>query len=375
MIRVGVIGVTFGKAVHIPALKLDSRVSVAAVCSQSDRAENVAREFGIPKHYRDWRELIADKSVQAVTIATPPSVQAQILPEALKAGKHVFCEKPMGMSSTLTLEMAKIAEKQKLANMVDFEFPELETWKRAKRELARAGQLKLVLANWQVQASGYKEKVPGWKISPNKGGGTLRYLGCHCLYYLEWMLGPIANVSGQQTDNGDLFRVQLNLKNGGAVDLCVGANTPGTTLHRLEIWAERGRFLLENTTVDYMKGFVLSDLTQVDSTKSDSTKSDSTKSDSTKSDSTKSSDSVTSGNSLISQKPTGTNPSSGSVLTIEPSSSIDGRITASGGVLKKFVDWIETGSAQNPSLRDGARIEHLMECIEKSHASRSVVEV
>ncbi len=262
MIRVGVIGLTFGKAVHIPALKLDSRVSVAAVCSASARAAAVAGEFGIQKHFKDWRELLADKSIDAVTIATPPSIQAEILPEALKAGKHVFCEKPMGASSKQTLEFAKLAEKMRLANMVDFEFPELETWKRAKRELARMGQIKLVIATWQVQASGYKEKVPGWKVSPNQGGGTLRYLGCHCLYYIEWMLGPILNVSAQLSASGDLVRAQINLKNGGAVELCVGANTPGTTLHRIELWAEHGRLLLENSTADYMKGFVLSDLSQ-----------------------------------------------------------------------------------------------------------------
>ncbi|MEQ1876029.1 MAG: Gfo/Idh/MocA family oxidoreductase [Bdellovibrionia bacterium] len=318
MIRVGVIGLGFGKAIHIPALRLDPRVEIAAICGLNfEKAGVVARELGIPKAYESWRELLADKSIQAITIATPPHVQAEIVEAAIAAHKHLFCEKPLGARSQTALAWAREASTLGLANMVDFEFPELTTWQHAKAELSRLGSIKLVMANWQVQASGYREKNPTWKIEPGRGGGTLRYLACHSLYYLEWLLGPMTIVGGNVSKDGSLVRAHADLNHGGYVDLCVGGNTPNTNLHRVEIWGEKGRLLLENDTPDYMKGFVLSD------------------------------------------------PETETIIAQEPISQVDGRITAVGGVLRKFIDWVEKSEPQTPSFRDGARIEALMEEIER----------
>ena len=62
-IGVGIVGIGFGRAVHLPALRTDPRVEVRAIAaSTSDRATKIARECGIAKAYGDWREMLADRS-------------------------------------------------------------------------------------------------------------------------------------------------------------------------------------------------------------------------------------------------------------------------------------------------------------------------
>src|SRR5438045_2963347 len=97
MIHVGIIGLGFGKNVHLPAFRLDPRCQVSSICStRLDAAKEASEQFGIP-HFSDrWQDLIHDPSLDAIAISTPPLVQAQILAEVINAGKHLFCEKPLG---------------------------------------------------------------------------------------------------------------------------------------------------------------------------------------------------------------------------------------------------------------------------------------
>ncbi|HEX4923970.1 MAG TPA: Gfo/Idh/MocA family oxidoreductase [Bdellovibrionales bacterium] len=328
MIRIGVIGLGFGKAVHIPALRLDPRCEVVAISSRDfAKASAAAAALGVPRVYARWEELLADPGIDAVTIATPPAVQKLVLPEAIRAGKHVFCEKPMGLSAADAGRLAAQADEAGLANMIDYEFPELASFKEAKRRFGELGEPGLIVANWQVQASGYRENPPGWKVQPELGGGTLRYLACHCLYYYEWLMGPIASLQGAIEDDGALVTIRFAFASGASGILCVGGNRPGVNLHRVELYGSKGAWILENPTPDYMKGFTLREL------------------------------------------------GGGKIMTFEPNSPIDGRITATGGITKKFLDWIETGKRAQPSLADGARVEFLMEAIERAAGSGSVVNV
>ena len=96
MIRVGIVGSNYGRTVQLPAFRADPRCEVMAIAgSNAARAAELARTEGIAKGYGDWRALVEDNDVQAVAIATLPSLQAQIAVRALELGKPVFAEKPM----------------------------------------------------------------------------------------------------------------------------------------------------------------------------------------------------------------------------------------------------------------------------------------
>src|SRR6185503_11859109 len=131
-VSIGVIGLGFGQHVHVPAFRAAGGV-VAAICGrQRERAQTAARELEIPKACGDWRELIADPAIEAISVAVPPSAQAAIVLAAVQAGKHVFCEKPLTTSGAAAQQICAAAEKAGVVHAMDFIFPEIEAWRKTR---------------------------------------------------------------------------------------------------------------------------------------------------------------------------------------------------------------------------------------------------
>jgi Oxidoreductase family, NAD-binding Rossmann fold len=95
-INVGLIGSGFVSELHMYAYKRVYGVDaqVAAVVSRGDHVEAFARKHGIGQTHRDYRALLADPSIDVVDICTPPALHAEMIVAAVRAGKHVICEKP-----------------------------------------------------------------------------------------------------------------------------------------------------------------------------------------------------------------------------------------------------------------------------------------
>lgn len=106
-LRVGFIGVGPQATWHVETIKEFPDVQVTAICeawqSRLDKAIATVKDKHSPKPYRNYRELLADKNVDAVVIGTPPHWHTLMAVEACEAGKHVYLEKPM----TLTLDESK----------------------------------------------------------------------------------------------------------------------------------------------------------------------------------------------------------------------------------------------------------------------------
>ena len=110
MIRLGIVGTNYGRTVQLPAFRADPRCEVVALAgSNAARTAELARADNIPKAYGDWRALVEDSNVQAVAIATLPSLQAQIAIRALELGKPVFAEKPLASDLGAARAMLKQA--------------------------------------------------------------------------------------------------------------------------------------------------------------------------------------------------------------------------------------------------------------------------
>ena len=95
-VRVGLIGCGFVAELHMYAYKrvYGVNVEVAAVAARGDHVLEFAKKHRIPTTYRDFRAVLADKSIDVVDICTPPAMHAMMIVEAVQAGKHVICEKP-----------------------------------------------------------------------------------------------------------------------------------------------------------------------------------------------------------------------------------------------------------------------------------------
>jgi len=196
-VQIGIIGIGFGQQVHVPAFRRDPRCEVIAIAATSDdRARRVASLLGVPSAYGSWQELIADKRIQAVAIATSPAVQYDIAFAALRAGKSVFCEKPLAASLDAARTLAEVAKDSGKVHMVDFEFPEIDEWKLTKTllEEGKIGPLRHVSIYWDVETYSNRAKLISWKNASEQGGGALNAFVSHVFYYCEWFFGRVGRV-------------------------------------------------------------------------------------------------------------------------------------------------------------------------------------
>jgi predicted dehydrogenase len=112
-IRVGLIGAGANTRLrHIPGLREIAGVEIVAVCNRRpDSTAAVAREFGIPRTFSQWQDLVADPDIDAIVIGTWPYLHCQITLAALEAGKHVLTEARMSMNAAEAHRMLAAANK------------------------------------------------------------------------------------------------------------------------------------------------------------------------------------------------------------------------------------------------------------------------
>src|SRR6185436_14555792 len=111
--RAGVIGTGFIGPVHIEALKRLG-IQVTAICGSTRHAQSTAERWGIPEVYGDYdhRALLRSPNVDVVHITSPNKVHVAQSLDALAAGKHVICEKPLGMTTAETARVVRAAQKR-----------------------------------------------------------------------------------------------------------------------------------------------------------------------------------------------------------------------------------------------------------------------
>lgn len=263
-IRIGVIGLHFGATVHVPAFRTDSRCVVAALASRDrGRTAAVAAELGIAVSHPDWRTLLRDEAIDAVSVAVPPHAQAEIVIEAARAGKHVFCEKPLAASLASAERALECARRAGIVHAIDFIFPELPAWQQA-RTLLRDGAIgrpRHFAYSWQLQTFASRTRADSWKNRVAEGGGAVGNFLSHVIFNLEWLLGDITRIDSLPRRNvpaassfcdcvaylGDDLHGSISI----ATDAYLG------TGHHVEIFGDSGTLVLSNPTRDYADGFEL----------------------------------------------------------------------------------------------------------------------
>jgi predicted dehydrogenase len=183
-----------------PALNdLDSCRLIAVSRARYDLAEVFAREFGAQRWYRDWRELLEDKEIDAVYIATPPHLHAEQTIAAAAAGKHVICEKPMALDTQQCRRMIAACRSGGVRLSVAYYRHFYPVVDRIIEILASGEIGKPVFA----EARAFENLRPGpddprsWMVRKREGGGgPLMDFGCHRIEVLLNILGPVSKVRG-----------------------------------------------------------------------------------------------------------------------------------------------------------------------------------
>ncbi|HZA56275.1 MAG TPA: Gfo/Idh/MocA family oxidoreductase [Candidatus Udaeobacter sp.] len=175
-----------------PAKRIEG-AEIIAVSDINERRVSAARKnFGIPHSYADYRELLARGDIDAVLICTPPSFHPEIAIEAARHGKHIFCEKPLAMTSELCSRMIQAADEAEVVLQVGYVLRFSEERRRIREailndEIGRPIFWREVYNAW---AGG-----PSWNVDHESGGGPL-WENSHSLDFLRSIFGEPEVVFG-----------------------------------------------------------------------------------------------------------------------------------------------------------------------------------
>ncbi len=203
ILRVGVIGCgAIAQRRHLPEYQARNDVEIVAVCDFSEeRAQLVKEKFGAKYAITKTEELLALNEIDAVSICTPNQFHASVSIQAMKAGKHVLCEKPMATMIEEAREMVKTAEENRVFLMVGHNQRFMPVHIRAK-QILQQGALGKVLTfsttfghsgpeNWSVDGA------KSWFFNKDQAFvGAMGDLGIHKADLIAWLIDdPIAEVT------------------------------------------------------------------------------------------------------------------------------------------------------------------------------------
>ncbi len=197
-VRVGMIGVGQVTAYHhVPGLALDSRAELSAICdTEPGLLGQRANEWGVSRATTDPIELCNWEEVDAVVIATPNDTHASIAIAAAKAGKHVMCEKPLGLNAGEVRAMYEAARDHGVVHMTAFTY-RFAPAMRYLRSLLKSGALGVPRHFRSQRFLDWPETSWGWRqYRARAGAGDLFDMTIHRIDFAIDLVGPIARVTG-----------------------------------------------------------------------------------------------------------------------------------------------------------------------------------
>jgi 1,5-anhydro-D-fructose reductase (1,5-anhydro-D-mannitol-forming) len=188
---------------------------VAVMRRNGDLAADYARRHGVRRWYQHAEELVDDKEIDAVYVATPPGSHLELALLACAAGKPAYVEKPMARSFSECRRMVEAFEAARVPLFVAYYRRALDRFRRV-RDLVAAGKLgKLTGASYRYASSAHLGAAAGaapWRFRPEEsGGGLLLDLGSHTLDILDFILGPLENVHGTARNVSGRYEVEDNV--------------------------------------------------------------------------------------------------------------------------------------------------------------------
>lgn len=232
----------------LPAMQKSTYCEVTAIASRDiSRARAVAGQLGIPRAYATYQELLADPEIDAVYIPLPNHMHVPWSIEALKAGKHVLCEKPIALSEEEALRLVEEASRYPhLKIMEAFMYRFHPQWQRAK-QLVDEGQIGR-LRTIQSFFSYFNVDPQNIRNMADIGGGGLMDIGCYPISLSRFIFGaePL-RVFGTIEYDPDL---RIDRLGSGILEFEHGTSsfTYGTQLvpyQRVNIFGTEGRIEIE----------------------------------------------------------------------------------------------------------------------------------
>ena len=232
-VRVALIGAGgMANSVHYPSLAEMPDIEIAGICDlDQERLRATADKFGIEARYRDYKEMLEKTAPDAVYILMPPHHLFDLVIHCLGQKRDVFIEKPPGVTSEQTRNMARAAERSGCLTMVAFNRRFIPAARAAKERVEERGPMT------QCVATFYKNMIG----APPYYGGAIDVLTCdaiHAVDALRWMGGEVicaaSDIRALDADYDNSFNALLGFESG-----CTGVLLTnwvvGKRVHTLEM--------------------------------------------------------------------------------------------------------------------------------------------
>jgi len=248
IIRWGVLGVAkIAVEKVIPAMQRGQLCEVAAIASrEAQKAEHAAAKLGIPKAYGSYEALLADSQIDAVYVPLPNHMHVPWSIRCAEAGKHVLCEKPIGLNAGEARNLIGVRDRTRVKIGEAFMVRTHPQWLRA-RELVRSGRI----GDLRVIAGFFSYSNADPKNIRNQaeiGGGGLMDIGCYPITLSRWLFDAepsrvIGLIERDPTFGTDRrTSVMLDFPAGQSTFTC---STQLAAYQRMQLLGSRGRIEVE----------------------------------------------------------------------------------------------------------------------------------
>ena len=231
----------------IPAMQRGEWSEVAAVASRdSQRAERVARNLGVPKSYGSYEELLADPDIEAVYNPLPNHLHVPLSIKAAESGKHILCEKPVALSVAEAKELLAARDRTGVRIQEAFMVRTHPQWLTAVELLrsGRVGRLRAVTCFFSY----FNRDASNIRNRPEMGGGALMDIGCYPVNISRFAFGDEPHRAFGLVERDPDWEVDrltsavLDFPGGHATFTC---STQLAPFQRMQFFCTRGRVEVE----------------------------------------------------------------------------------------------------------------------------------
>ncbi|MFD1179479.1 Gfo/Idh/MocA family protein [Paenibacillus puldeungensis] len=233
----GCAGIAIGAV--MPAIQQSTTGVITGVASRNlEKSRQVADQFGAPKAFGSYEEMLADADIDALYIPLPNHLHKEWAIRAMQAGKHVLCEKPIALNAPEAKEMADAADEAGVQLAEAFMYRHHPRWERIREIIASGeiGELRVIRGAFTFNNA---EDLTNIRLRPEWGGGSIYDVGCYPISAARYILG--------QEPEAVTVQAKFSLKHGGVDMMAAGLiEFPGEVALTFDcgMWAEN-RELLE----------------------------------------------------------------------------------------------------------------------------------
>jgi predicted dehydrogenase len=270
-IKTAIFGTGFVGRVHLDALRRLESVEIAAIADPNlEVARSLGKGFAVPTIAADYREILRDPEIDAVHICTPNALHFSMVREALEAGKHVVCEKPLTTTAEEGRELVALAAQKGLRNCVSHNLRSYPMVQQVRR-MIEAGDLGEILSvqgaysqDWLLYDTDWN-----WRIDSSAGGPSrcMADIGSHWFDMAEHVTGlrvtslvadlqtfhatrkqprgPIETFANKLRGPEDYFERAVDTEDFGAVIFRMGSRTRGSVVASQVSAGRKNRLAIE----------------------------------------------------------------------------------------------------------------------------------